>query len=45
VPENFQTNGDGFHYFLPDSDVYTAVSHLLSTLPRLLAEDNLLVHW
>lgn len=39
-PANFQTNGDGFHYFLPDSDMYTAMRHLLSTLPRLLAEDN-----
>ncbi|WP_370943224.1 hypothetical protein AB5J62_29555 [Amycolatopsis sp. cg5] len=37
---NFQPNGDGYHYFLPDSDMYTAVRHLLSTLPRLLTEDN-----
>jgi hypothetical protein len=40
VPENFQRNGDGFHYFIPDSDVHTAVKHLLTTLPSLLAEDN-----
>lgn len=39
-PANFQTNGDGFHYFLPDSDMHTGVRHLLATLPRLLAEDN-----
>lgn len=38
--ESFQPNGDGYHYFLPDSDVYAAVYHLLSTLPRLLTEDN-----
>ncbi|MFD8500245.1 hypothetical protein [Amycolatopsis sp. NPDC059657] len=37
---NFQPNGDGYHYFLPDSDMYTAVRHLLTTLPRLLTEDN-----
>ncbi len=40
APELFQSNGDGFHYFLPDSDVHAAVSCLLSVLPRVLAEDN-----
>lgn len=40
VSANFQYTGDGFHYFLPDSDMYTAVKHLLTTLPSLLAEDN-----
>jgi hypothetical protein len=40
VPEAFQSNGDGFHYFLPDSDVHMAVSYLLSAFPAILAEDN-----
>jgi hypothetical protein len=39
-PDNFQYNGDGFHYFVPDSDPYKTVKHLLITLPALLSEDN-----
>lgn len=40
LPANFQSTGDGYHYFLPDTDLHTAMRHLLITLPGLLAKDN-----